>query len=67
MQRLLQYNGIDPARFQVKWISGSEAAKFRDTVTEVSAQIKALGPNHRFVAPYFDGTGDTSNEKGGMD
>ena len=54
MQRLLEYNGIDPKRFQAKWISGSEAAKFRDTVTEVSAQIKALGPNTKFVSPHYD-------------
>ena len=54
MQRLLEYNGIDPKRFQAKWISGAEAVKFRDTVTEVSAQIKALGPNTKFVAPHYD-------------
>lgn len=52
MKRLLEYNGIDPKRFQAKWISGSEAAKFRDTVIQVSAEIKALGPNTKFVGTY---------------
>ena len=53
MQRLLEYNGIDPKRFQAKWISGSEAAKFRDTVIKVSAEIKALGPNTKFAESYY--------------
>lgn len=53
MQRLLQYNGIDPNRFQARWISGSEAAKFRDTVTRVSEQIKELGPNKKFQESWY--------------
>jgi coenzyme F420-reducing hydrogenase delta subunit len=53
MQRLLEYNGLDPRRFQARWISGSEAAKFRDTVTKVSDEIKALGPNKKFQEPWY--------------
>ena len=53
MQRLLEYNGVDPARFQARWISGSEAAKFRDTMIRVSAQIKALGPNTKFREEWY--------------
>lgn len=53
MQRMLEYNGIDPKRFQAKWISGSEAAKFRDTITRVSAEIKELGPNGKFVEEWY--------------
>lgn len=53
MQRLLEYNGIDPNRFQARWISGSEAAKFRDTVTRVSEQIKELGPNKKFQEEWY--------------
>lgn len=49
MQRLLAYNGIEPGRFQARWISGSEAAKFRDTMLQLTEQIRALGPNTRFV------------------
>ena len=63
MQRLLEYNGIDPKRFQAKWISGSEAAKFRDTVIKVSAEIKALGPNKKFAGEYYI---SHENEEGGL-
>ena len=48
MKRLLEFNGIDPARFVARWISGSEAAKFVKTATEVAAEIKRLGPNDRY-------------------
>lgn len=43
-KRLLEYTGLEPQRFQVRWISGSEAGKFRDTVIEVCEQIRELGP-----------------------
>jgi coenzyme F420-reducing hydrogenase delta subunit len=43
-RRMLQYTGLEPERFQVRWISGSEAGKFRDTVTSVVEQIRAIGP-----------------------
>lgn len=47
MRRLLQYLGIEPERFQVRWISGAEAQKFADTAREITAEIKALGPNRK--------------------
>ena len=47
-KRLLEYNGIDPERFEARWISGSEAGKFRDTVMEVTERIRGLGPNTYF-------------------
>jgi coenzyme F420-reducing hydrogenase delta subunit len=43
-KRLVEYTGFPPERFQIRWISGSEAGKFRDTVIAVTEQIKALGP-----------------------
>jgi coenzyme F420-reducing hydrogenase delta subunit len=43
-KRLMEYTGLEPERFQVRWISGSEAGKFRDTVISVCEQVKALGP-----------------------
>ena len=43
-KRLLEYTGLEPQRFQVRWISGSEAGKFRDTVIDVCEQIRELGP-----------------------
>lgn len=43
-KRMVEFAGLSPERFQIRWISGSEAGKFRDTVVEVSEQIRALGP-----------------------
>lgn len=45
-KRLLEFAGLEPERFQVRWISGAEAGKFRDTVTQVCEEIRALGPLH---------------------
>lgn len=39
--------GLDPRRFQARWVSGSEAGKFTEIVTQLSADIKALGPNRK--------------------
>jgi len=44
---LLEYMGIDPRRFQVRWISGSEGQKFAETVRQLTEEVKALGPNPR--------------------
>lgn len=43
-KRLLEFEGLPPARFQIRWISGSEAGKFRDTIVQVTEDIKKLGP-----------------------
>jgi coenzyme F420-reducing hydrogenase delta subunit len=47
MQRMLEFVGIDPKRFQARWISGSEGQKFADTVTQLTEDVKALGPNRK--------------------
>jgi coenzyme F420-reducing hydrogenase delta subunit len=47
MQRVLEYMGIDPQRFQARWVSGSEAAKFAQIVAQLAEDIKALGPNRK--------------------
>jgi len=44
---MLEYMGVDPARFQAKWISGSEGQKFARTVAELTEEIRALGPNRK--------------------
>lgn len=46
-KRLLEYMGIEPERFQVRWVSGSEGAKFAQVVRELVSQVKALGPNRK--------------------
>ena len=52
-KRLLEYTGLEPDRFQIRWISGSEAGKFRDTVLAVTERNPRIGsdrkrrPEHR--------------------
>ncbi|MEG0750736.1 MAG: hydrogenase iron-sulfur subunit [Oscillospiraceae bacterium] len=48
MKRFLEFCGIEPERFQARWVSGAEAAKFRDTIIKATEEIKKLGPNERF-------------------
>jgi len=45
LKGLLEYVGIESERFQLRWISASEGAKFARTITEITDAIKALGPN----------------------
>lgn len=42
---------MEPERFQVHWISGSEGAKFARVVTRIHEQISALGPNQKLRKP----------------
>lgn len=51
-KRLIEYSGFEADRFQVRWISGSEAGKFRDTVIAVTERIKELGPIENDIPPY---------------
>lgn len=45
VKNLLEYAGVEPERFQVRWVSASEGVKFADIVRGVTEQIKALGPS----------------------
>jgi len=45
LKRLLDYIGIEPERFQLRWVSAAEGAKFSAVVRETTDKIKALGPN----------------------
>jgi F420-non-reducing hydrogenase iron-sulfur subunit len=42
LKGLLEHVGIEPERFQLRWISASEGAKFAQTITEITGEIKAL-------------------------
>jgi len=44
---MLEYCGIDPARLQAKWVSSSESQRFTRIVTQITEDIKALGPNRK--------------------
>jgi coenzyme F420-reducing hydrogenase delta subunit len=45
LKELLEHVGIEPERFQLRWISASEGARFAQTVADTTEQIRALGPN----------------------
>lgn len=41
----LAYTNIRPGRVRLEWVSASEGARFKEVVTDFTAQIKVLGPN----------------------
>jgi F420-non-reducing hydrogenase iron-sulfur subunit len=45
----MEHMGIAPGRLQFSWISSAESTKFVEVVTQVTAAIKALGPNSNFA------------------
>lgn len=48
MKNLLEYMGIDPSRIRMSWVSASEGKKFADVITEITEDIKKLGPLQSF-------------------
>jgi len=47
--RFLDYMGIDPRRVRASWVSASEAGKFTEVVSEMTREIKELGPSRLFT------------------
>ncbi len=47
LRQILEFLGLEPERFEVHWISGSEGAKFARVMGEVTEKIRALGPNRK--------------------
>lgn len=45
LQNILKQMGFEPERVWLRWISASEGRYFADTVTEMVAKLKELGPN----------------------
>jgi F420-non-reducing hydrogenase iron-sulfur subunit len=45
LQSILKQMGCEPERVWLRWISASEGRYFADTVTEMVAKLKELGPN----------------------
>ncbi len=41
---VLEESGYNPERFAIEWVSGAEAARFSEKVTEFVDRIKKLGP-----------------------
>ncbi len=48
MRNILEYIGINPLRIRMSWVSASEGKKFADVITEVTEEIKNLGPLKSF-------------------
>ena len=49
MKNLLEHMGVEPDRIHFSWISSAESTKFVEVVNKITAKVKALGPNQRFV------------------
>ena len=45
----MEHMGIEPDRLHFSWVSSAESTKFVDVVSGVTAAVKALGPNKRYV------------------
>jgi coenzyme F420-reducing hydrogenase delta subunit len=45
----MEHTGIEPERLHFSWISSAESTKFVDVVKKVTAAVKALGPNKRYL------------------
>ena len=45
LKRVVESLGLESERLRLTWISASEGAKFRETVTEFTEDIRTLGPN----------------------
>ena len=45
LKETLQSMGLEDERLWLRWISASEGRRFAETVTEMTAAIKAMGPN----------------------
>ncbi len=44
VRRMLVDMGVEPARFRHEWVSASEGEKFSKLVTEMTEEVRALGP-----------------------
>jgi F420-non-reducing hydrogenase iron-sulfur subunit len=48
-KKFLEYMGVEPQRIQVGWVSASEGEKFAQVVTQVTKEMKEIGPNRLFA------------------
>ena len=44
LETFLDDAGIEPQRFRVEWIAGSEGRKFADTIKKMVTELERLGP-----------------------
>ena len=48
-KKFLEYMGVEPQRIQASWVSASEGAKFAEVVSEVTRELREVGPNKLFA------------------
>ena len=48
IKKFLEYMGVDQARVQASWCSASEGDKFVEVATELTEQLREIGPNRLF-------------------
>lgn len=48
-KNFLEFIGIEPERVNFSWISASEGQQFADVIKEITARIKAVGPQKRLI------------------
>lgn len=44
VKKLLEFIGLEPARFQMSWVSATEGVKFTQLVKELVKELQPLGP-----------------------
>jgi coenzyme F420-reducing hydrogenase delta subunit len=49
VKNLLEYVGIEPGRVQFSWVSASEGARFASLITQVTEDVRRLGPQKRLA------------------
>lgn len=54
-RELLEFVGIPAERVQFSWISAAEGGKWADTINDVTAKVRALGPFQGYEAPSAKG------------
>jgi len=47
LQKLIEFIGVEPERFQMSWISAAEGAKYAEVVTNFTNVIRPLGPQKK--------------------
>ncbi len=51
LESFLEEVGIEPQRFKVEWIAGSEGRKFADTLKLMVSELEKLGPISKEAVP----------------
>jgi len=47
--RLLEYVGIEKGRVHFSWVSAAEAGRFAELISDVTEEVKRLGPGKKLV------------------